>query len=130
MAGRWAGEPPPAARPRRRLRLGGGGALILLGGVFLLQNLGLAVLPANWWALFILIPVVTTAATAWSLYRAAGGHWTPAARGAAAGSAILAFVSAMFLFALDWGLLWPVFLILAGLAALANWGGSRHDRGW
>ena len=68
------------------------------------------------------------AGTAWTLYRGAGNHLVPAARRAALSAATLAFVSAMFLFGLNWGLLWPVFLIFFGLEALASRGGAGAAR--
>lgn len=93
--------------------------LIALGGIFLLQNVGRLPAWGNWWALFILIPA-GAAGTAWTLYRDAGDRLTPAARRAALSAAMLTFVAAMFLFGLNWGLLWPVFLIFIGLEALAR----------
>lgn len=92
--------------------------LIALGVIFLLQNLRGLVFD-NWWALFILIPAVASLARAWQVYRAAG-RWTSAARSALVGGLLLAAVAAIFLFGLNWGIAWPVFLIIAGIGALAN----------
>ena len=120
---------PVDGRRQRRGRLaeaGVGPALILvaLGVIFLVETLGALPAWGNWWALFILIPAAAAAGTAWSLYRGASDRLTPAARRAAVSAAVLIFVAAMFLFGLNWGLLWPVFLVFAGLEALA----SRSDR--
>jgi hypothetical protein len=96
----------------------GGAVLILLGAVFLLQNLGLAY-PANWWALFILIPALGAFGAAWNMYQQTG-QLGASARGALIGGALLTLVAAVFLFNLNWGLVVPVLLILAGIAMLVN----------
>lgn len=95
----------------------GGIILILLGFFFLAQNLGFATLD-NWWALFILIPAVGSFATAWSIFQGNGNRMTGAVRGPLMGGLILAMVAAAFLLNLNWGLLWPLFLILIGVGAL------------
>jgi hypothetical protein len=95
-----------------------GGALILLGIIFMAQNLGAFYL-RNWWALFILIPAVASFAAAWNSYQA-NGRLTPAGRGSLVGGGILVLIAAAFLFSLDFGLLWPVFLIVGGIVVLLN----------
>jgi hypothetical protein len=115
-------------RQRRAERRGAGGwvggaVLVILGLVFLLRNTGIFELE-NWWALFILIPALGSFATAWNNYRNSGGRLTAAVRGPLIGGFILLMVSAAFLFGLDFGLLWPVFLILGGIALLFNALGS------
>ena len=96
----------------------GGIILILIGVVFLLQNLtGLTL--ANWWALFILIPAFGAFTNAWNNYRF-NGRLTSAGRGSLIGGFVLTLVAAAFLFNLDFGNLWPILIILVGLAILAN----------
>ncbi|HLF28942.1 MAG TPA: hypothetical protein VJG32_21660 [Anaerolineae bacterium] len=95
----------------------GGVILIVLGLVFLVQNLTGFEL-GNWWAIFILIPAIGSLATAWRIIQANGGRVTPAARGPLTGGLILITVAAVFLFNLDWGAIWPVFLIIIGVSAL------------
>lgn len=117
------------AAPDRRYTPGtyawtGAAALILLGAIFLLHNAGVLTLAGHWWAVFILIPAATTAATAWTQYQAGGRRLTPAVGGSLVASAVLATVAAIFLLNLAWGTVWPIFLIIAGLAALlqrAHW---------
>ncbi len=112
-------------REERRAGRGYGGAwiggtvLIILGVVFLLQNLGAFALE-NWWALFILIPAVGSFGNAWREYQGAGGYLTPSARGSMIGGLVLTMVAAIFLFNLNWGLLGPILIILAGTAILLN----------
>jgi hypothetical protein len=96
----------------------GGVILIALGVIFLLQNISGFSL-GNWWALFILIPAVGSLATAWRAYQAQG-RWGAAARNPLVGGLLLLAVAVIFLFGLDWGRIWPVFLIIAGVGALAG----------
>jgi hypothetical protein len=92
-----------------------GVALIGLGLLFLVQNyLGYEL--HNWWALFILIPAVGSFGAAYSLWRA---HGSPTAAASSFTMGVLfTAVAAIFLLELPWGRVWPVFIILAGLAML------------
>ena len=96
----------------------GGALLILLGAIFLLRNFGL-VYPFNWWALFILIPAFGAFGAAWTSYSQTGQLGAPA-RGALIGGTVLTLVAATFLFNLNWSLVLPALLILAGIAILVN----------
>ena len=90
-------------------------ALIALGLLFLVQNyLGYEL--HNWWALFILIPAIGSFGAAYSLWREHGSS-TAAASSLTMGVLFTA-VAAIFLLGLPWGRVWPVFIILAGLAML------------
>ena len=104
---------------RQEHRIGawlGGLGLVLLGLVFLLNNLGyLAV--GNWWALFILLPAAGGYINAYLQYRDAG-RLTAAARGSLIGGVIFTLIATLLLFELDWGKLWPLFIIVAGISAL------------
>ncbi len=103
----------------------GGIVLILLGGIFLLRNTGLIESFDNWWALFMLIPAVGSFAAAWRIYQQSGNQWTSAATGSLIGGLVLCSISAMFLFGLDIGMWWPLFLIIGGVATLL---GARQWR--
>jgi hypothetical protein len=94
----------------------GGVVLILLGLIFLIQNVsGLRL--EHWWAIFILIPAFGSFAAAWRVYQT-HGRLAAAARGPLIGGLVLLLVALIFLFGLDWGRIWPLFLIIAGIGAL------------
>jgi hypothetical protein len=88
--------------------------LIVLGAIFLAENYFGTTL-RNWWALFILIPAASTLSVA-------DGHWRDGATSRATGPFIVGvgFLALTIVFLLDLpiGQLWPVFLIVAGLALL------------
>ena len=93
--------------------------LIALGGLFLLRNTGTFDIPLkNWWALFILIPAIGSLDTARRMYRAAGDQLTAPARSSLLVGLVLLFVTAVFLFDLNWSLFGPILIILAGIAIL------------
>lgn len=94
----------------------GGVVLIVIGVIFLVGNLTDFYLD-NWWALFILIPGVMAFANAWRT-RKEDGHWSTQARGSLIGGLGISLVALIFLLNLDWGTMWPLFLILGGVAAL------------
>ena len=117
------GGPPPRQHGRGKTPWVPGVILIGLGLIFLLNNTtGYAI--HNWWALFILIPAIGSFSKAADAIRSAG-EFDRAAWSALAGGVILTLVASAFLFNLDWGLIWPVFLIIGGLGlflgALREW---------
>lgn len=96
----------------------GGAVLILIGAVFLLRNVT-GVWFDDWWALFIAIPGVIALASAWRIYQRNGARFDGRVLGAALGGVFPLLVAAIFLLDLDWGRVWPLFLIAAGLLAMA-----------
>jgi hypothetical protein len=97
-----------------------GVVLIFIGAIFLFTNVTDFELD-NWWALFILIPALVNFGNAWSSYQQ-HGRLTQSGRGSLVGGLILSLIASAFLFDLDWGLIWPIFLIIGGIAALmGNW---------
>ena len=92
--------------------------LVILGIVFLARNYLSFNILDNWWALFILIPAVGSFVNAWNVYQKSGKRITPAVRGPLVGGLILTLVAGAFLFDLNWGLIWPVILIIVGIGAL------------
>jgi O-antigen/teichoic acid export membrane protein len=96
----------------------GGAILILVGVIFLLGQLTSFRLN-NWWALFILIPAFGSFAGAWGAYRK-HERFNRAVRSSLIGGIILTAVALIFLFELDMGRYWPVFVIIAGVASLLS----------
>ena len=92
--------------------------LIAIGVIFLFTNLTGFHLD-NWWALFIMIPAVKNFGSAWGSYQR-HGRFTKSARGSLTGGMILTLIASAFLFNISWGLIWPFFLIIGGVAALFN----------
>jgi hypothetical protein len=97
----------------------GGIVLIGLGVIFLLQNFGLFDI-GNWWALFILLGTAGAWGSAWHIYQNNGQRITPAVTGAFIGGIFPLAVALIFLFNLNWGTMWPVFLIIAGVSVLSR----------
>lgn len=101
-------------------------ALITVGMVFLFSNLGLLdglreYLPFdtfNWWALFLLIPIFSILRQIPSMFEQSGGRVSSHVRGKLVGLMVLMVVFAALAFGLDWGKIWPFFIIAAGLGAL------------
>lgn len=91
--------------------------LIGLGLYFLARNFFGFELFDNWWALFILIPAFAGYSRAWSQYKAAG-RWSGAAARSLTGAILLTAVAGFFLLGLDFGLFWPVLLIILGASLL------------
>jgi len=110
---------PPDRRRSHSSAWIGGLVLIAIGVILLLQNLNLFVEPFNWWALFILIPAVAAFAEAWRHYQEAG-RLTRKATGSLIGGLLLLSIAVVFLFNLDWGLFWPLILIVIGIGALLD----------
>jgi hypothetical protein len=96
-----------------------GGVLILVGIIFIVKNVSGFVLH-NWWALFILIPALGSLVTAFQMWERHDRRFSAASRGPLLGGLVLLAVSAVFLFNIDWGKVWPLFLILIGLGVMTS----------
>lgn len=110
------GSESALAKKRDYSGLMGGLALIAVGSFFLL-NIFYGVTIENWWALFILFPAfgnLSHAGRSFSRF----GRLTGGACGALVWGLIFLTVSITFLLDLDWGMIWPVFLIIIGVGAV------------
>jgi hypothetical protein len=112
-----------AARAERWEKHGGGRSgliwgviLILLGGVFMLQNAGFR-MTDNWWAIFILIPAFWSYVGAWDSYRE-GNRLTRHAAGKLTGGVLLTVIALVFLFGVAMESVWPLLLIVGGVALI------------
>lgn len=111
--------PEQTPTPGRNGAVIGGIFLIGLGLIFLLQNFGWFYI-GNWWALFILLGTAAAWSKAWQVYQNNGQRITLAVTGPFFGGIFPLAVSLIFLFNLDWGAVWPVFLIIAGVSVLSR----------
>jgi hypothetical protein len=102
-----------------------GGVLILVGIIFIVKNVSGFELH-NWWALFILIPALGSLVTAFQMWERNDRRFTAASRGPLLGGLVLLAVTAVFLFNIDWGKVWPLFLIIIGLGVLASAFERKH----
>lgn len=112
---------PPSAR-QTRWRVFPALAIIAIGVLFLLGNLGydLAFLRfTHWWAWLILAVALIPLGRAWEHYRATGKFDGEVLHELLAALAV-ATVAAIFLLDLDWGVWWPLFVIIGGLFALVE----------
>ena len=109
-------------RQARTVRYGGswvGGAILIAVGIFLLLETLTSFSLENWWALLILIPAAAGFANGWRIYQS-GRRLSAPARASLIGGILLTMVAAVFLFDLNWTVLGPVLIILAGLGLLIN----------
>jgi len=114
-------ELPPSQTPsvNRNGAVIGGIILIGLGVIFFLQNIGLFYI-GNWWALFILIGTAGAWGRAYYIYQKNGQRITQAVAGAFIGGLFPLAAALIFLFDLSWGIMWPIFLVIAGAAMLSK----------
>lgn len=97
----------------------GGLVLIGIGMLYLLRDYGVVPTLTNWWALFLLLPGLGTLSAALGAYRRNGGQWTLEVTGPFIGGLLFLGLTAVFFFELNYGWLWPLFLIAAGILLLA-----------
>lgn len=101
----------------------GGLVLVGMGLVFLVQNLtGMNL--GHWWALFLLIPGAAGLARGYGFYQADQG-FSPRAAGSLVGGGVLTLLGAAFLFEISLSGVWPLILILLGVAVLSRPQGLR-----
>jgi hypothetical protein len=107
-------------------------AIVAIGVLFLLSNLGYPIdflTHGNWWAVIILLAALAPLSRAIEIYRARGRFDAEAAHSLLGATAIV-LVGVMFLLDLDWGVWWPLFVILGGLFTLVPRHRRSRDRGW
>jgi len=93
--------------------------LVLIGVIFMLRNVEIFELD-NWWALFILIPAIASFGNAWKIFQGNGRQMTRRVRSRIVAGLFPLTIALIFLFGLDMGELWPVFIILAGVAVILS----------
>jgi hypothetical protein len=111
-------EQTPVQVPHRKARFPWVGiVLIILGIVFFLQQTGNLTQHFNWWALFILIPAISSLTGMYYAIRSSG-TFNQTARSALGTSVVIFTLAFMFLFNLDWAIYWPLMVIAAGFSIL------------
>lgn len=113
-------------REKRSSTITGGLVLIILGAFFLAENFGLfdvfdqvlGQFTFNWWAFFILIPIVAISVKLVESFRANDGQLNKDAQGQVGGLLILSLVFVALLLNWNWGVIWPLFLVAIGLNIL------------
>ncbi len=73
---------------------------------------------SNWWAMLFLVPLFFLGTRIRELRAKRGGEFPPEARGPITGFLSIALVMVIFLLDLDWGDVWPLFIILVGVSFL------------
>jgi hypothetical protein len=113
--------PQTSAGSTRRFRTGWatGILLILIGVIFLIQNLTTVPLH-NWWAVFILIPAVSSFSRAWEIYQTQDYQFTRGVTRSIFTGLLFVTITVVFLFNLDWNLIVPLLLILLGVSGLLS----------
>lgn len=103
--------------------------LILVGGILLIQNLGIGLKHFNWWALFIFLPVAGALSNAWKDFlksRRLDGK----VRSNLGSALVVGTVAVLLLTGADWSHWWPAMLIAAGLSSMLGgvgyWDPSEH----
>ena len=111
-------QPQPAPdKPRTSFHWVGAAVLIALGVIFLLQETGSVQLGENWWVIFLFLPAAGLFYDAFQRYQDGGlAH----VGGQLLGGVILIVVALTFLFNWNWGVIWPVFLIIGGIYLLVQ----------
>lgn len=101
---------------------------IILGIIFFLNNYDVIDLGYRWWALFFLIPIGFLLNEIWRECRKNEGKLTASIRGSLTGLIVLVTIMLIFLLHLPWGVMWPVFIIIGGLAILLNAGKQGNNK--
>jgi hypothetical protein len=108
----------PAAKHGRAAWFGGA-VLIIVGLAFIVDNLNLPFIKeGNWWAVFLLIPIVAILDDIYRITSASSEGKAGAITSKLVGLLIIAAIMIIFLFGINLGIYWPVLLIAAGLVFL------------
>lgn len=102
--------------------------LILLGIIFLLRNFGILDFGGRWWAFFLLIPIFFMGNRFLELRKSSGSGVPAEARGMLTGFFSVALTMVIFLFDLDWGEVWPLFIIIVGASLLVGRAGTGGEK--
>jgi hypothetical protein len=99
---------------------------IIVGVIFLLRNLDIITFGRNWWALFFLIPISYLLRDVLRYRRDDNRKFPSKARGSLIGLISVSTVMLIFLFGMNWGMIWPVFIVIGGLSLILASMGRKH----
>ena len=112
-------KPSNTVSKRSRAAWFGGAVLIIVGLAFIVENLHLPFIQeGNWWAIFLLIPIVAILDDIYHIYTTTPERKAGAITSKAVGLLIISAIMVIFLFGVNLGIYWPLLLIAAGLAFL------------
>lgn len=94
------------------------GIVLIFMGLFFLANNFYDFYLNNWWALFILIPAFIAFNDAWKIWNNNHREMSREVKNRIIGGIFPLTVALIFLFNLDWGTVWPVFIIIIGASML------------
>jgi hypothetical protein len=89
--------------------------LILVGVILLIQNLHLANIHFQWWALFIFIPVFASVNSAWKEYQNSG-RLNTSVRSSFGSAVLVGTLAVILMFGLDWARFWPLMVMATGFS--------------
>jgi hypothetical protein len=101
--------------------------MIALGLLFLLPRLGILPDAFNWWALIIFLPGLAMSLTGLT-HQLEHGELPEKMRGQAFGGLMLTVLGSIFLFRLDFGTFWPLFIIVPGIGIFLGWMGDKDEK--
>jgi len=94
------------------------GIVLIFMGIFFLANNFYDFYLNNWWALFILIPAFIAFNDARKIWNNNNRTMTREIKNRIVGGVFPLTVALIFLFNLNWGTVWPVFIIIIGASML------------
>jgi len=112
-------EQPIPHRKQRRDNIFWAIGLIVIGAVLLVRNLLKIEGEFNWWAIFILIPAAGSLSASYSSVRR-HGRFNATARSSLGSGLVVLTVALIFLFNLDWGIWWPLMVIVPGISMILS----------
>ena len=96
--------------------------LLIVGIIFLLRNFELIHIGHRWWTLFFLIPISYLVIDILRRRQTAQGTSATQASGSWIALITLVVTMVIFLLGMDWGIIWPVFIVIGGLSLmLSGW---------
>jgi len=111
--------PASTVSKRGRAAWFGGAVLIIVGLAFIVENLHLPFIQENnWWAVFLLIPIVAILDDIYRIYTTMPERKAGAIVSKSVGLLVIGTIMVIFLFGINLGIYWPVLLIAAGLVFL------------